>query len=133
MTYPALTACYAGAFGLLYMILSFWVIAGRATGKVHHGDGGNEQLQRRIRAHGNFSEYVPIALLLSALLEMGGMTSGTTHTLLGVLFIARILHPIGMHMPVASKAQYLTRAPSVVATLGVIGTQSILLLRHALT
>lgn len=39
---------------------------------MHRGDRGKEPLSRIIRAHDSFAEYVPLILLLAALLEAGG-------------------------------------------------------------
>lgn len=50
MTYPAVTAFYAAVFALLYVGLSSWVVAGRLSADVLHGDGGNQTLEKRIRA-----------------------------------------------------------------------------------
>ena len=36
--------------------------------KIGIGDGGDKALARKIRVHGNFVEYVPLGLLLMALL-----------------------------------------------------------------
>lgn len=35
-----------------------------ASEKIMHGDGGSAPLMRRMRAHSNFIEYTPIALIL---------------------------------------------------------------------
>ena len=72
MAYPTLTAFYAGLFALIYVVLSAWVVAGRVSSDTLRGDGGNEALEKRIRSQGNFGEYVPLALVLVALLEAGG-------------------------------------------------------------
>ncbi|NVN86461.1 MAG: MAPEG family protein [Rhodopseudomonas sp.] len=128
MHYPALTAVYGGIFGLMFVALSIWVVAGRAKDKVHHGDGGVDYLNRRIRAHGNFAEYVPLALLLVGWVEGYGAAPATIHTMLAPLVVARLVHPIGMLMPVASFGQYALRAPSVTVTWIVIAAASIILL-----
>ncbi len=39
---------------------------------VGSGDGGNEALIRRMRAHANYGENAPIVLILLALLELAG-------------------------------------------------------------
>lgn len=127
MAYPAVTAFYAALLALLYVGLSGWVIAKRT--RVLHGDGGDPKLMKRIRSHANFAEYVPVALLLVALLESRGATSATLiHLLLIVLLVARILHPIGMFAPANSPRQFACRGGGIVATLTVIAVAAILLL-----
>ena len=131
MIFPATTAVFAALFALLYVGLSAWVIGGRLTGNVLVGDGGQDGLQRRIRAHGNFSEYVPMALGLVALLEAGGTRHWIVVTLLTVLLVARLAHPVGMFAPVNSPRQFACRGGGIIATLLVTAAAAILLLLHA--
>lgn len=132
MIWPAVTSLYAAIFGLLYLGLSLWVVAGRASFSVHHGDGGEDGLNRRIRAHGNFAEYVPVILLLAALIEAGGASSRTIHALLLPLLLARIVHPVGMIAPVASKQQIVFRGVPMLVTWLVLLAASVLLLMRAI-
>ena len=117
MAYPDITAIYAAILALIFGCLSVWVILSRFQLGINHGDGRNEQLNRRIRSHGNFAEYVPLILLLDALLEAKGASSTTMHILLVPLVIARILHPFGMVAREASMQQYICRGGSAVITM----------------
>jgi uncharacterized membrane protein YecN with MAPEG domain len=128
VTYPALTAFYAAVFALLYVGLSSWVVAGRLSADVLHGDGGNETLEKRIRAQGNFGEYVPLALLLVALLEAAGGGTTLVRGLLIVLLMARVLHPFGMFAPKNSPRQFACRGGGILATLAVIVVTAVALL-----
>jgi uncharacterized protein len=94
--FPAITASYLGVLGLLYAVLSIRVVMLRGRHQVSLGDGGNPALTSAIRAHAHFAEYVPIIVLMIALLEMSGMPPARLHLLLGALLLARILHPLGM-------------------------------------
>ena len=116
MIFPDLVAAYCGVFALVYALLSAHVVIGRARTGIVHGDGGNDRLNRVIRAHGNFAEYVPFILLMAALLEARGGSAAEVHWLLLPLLVARLMHPIGMQMPTASRAQYLWRATSASTT-----------------
>src|SRR3954449_9086648 len=87
VTFPASTAYYAGLLALIYAGLSAWVVAGRLSSNVLHGDGGDSALLKRIRSHGNFAEYVPLTLLLIALLEANGAGYALVRMLLLILFI----------------------------------------------
>lgn len=131
MIWPAVTSLYAALFGILHVGLSLWVVAGRASFRVHHGDGGEDGLNRRIRAHGNFAEYVPLILLLVGLIEAGGGGSRTAHALLLPLFAARLVHPVGMLAPVESKQQFVFRGGAMIVTWLVLLGASILLLLRA--
>ncbi|MFN3591957.1 MAG: MAPEG family protein [Thermaurantiacus sp.] len=110
------TLVTAGGLGLLYLILSFRVVAVRRSARVEIGDGGNRILLSRIRAHGNFAEYVPLSLFLLFLAEQAHGASTLLVTLAAVLGVSRLLHPMGMAM----------RAPNVPRFVGALGTFSVL-------
>ncbi|MGU3538362.1 MAPEG family protein [Methylobacterium sp. A54F] len=131
MIFPATTAFYAALLALLYVGLAGWVVAGRLSGDVLHGDGDDPDLQKRIRAHGNFGEYVPFALLLVALLEAGGGGRGLVQGLLLVLLVARLAHPFGMLAPKNSPRQFACRGGGILATFGVMIVAAIALLLRA--
>lgn len=87
------TPLYAGILAVWYLILSARVVARRRGAKISLGDGGDAEMQRRVRGHANFSEYVPFILLLLALIEIGGATSIVVlHVLGATLVVARLLH-----------------------------------------
>jgi uncharacterized membrane protein YecN with MAPEG domain len=60
------------------------------------GAGGNPALERAIRAHGNFVEYVPLILLLLALLALDGLGAAWLHVMGIALTLGRILHGWGL-------------------------------------
>lgn len=91
-----ITALYAGILGLLLVALSLRVVMGRLGGQVSLGDAGQDDLLVRVRAQGNFIEYVPLALLLIGLVELGGASPGLVHGLGIALVVARVLHPFGL-------------------------------------
>lgn len=119
-TYPSITAVYAAVFALILVALSAWVVAGRFGTDTLHGDGGNEGLQKRIRAQANFAEYVPFALLLVALLEARGAGPVFVNLLLIALLVARTAHPIGMLAPKNSAQQFGCRGGGIVLTFAVM-------------
>jgi len=92
----AATALYAGLLGLLYLGLSFWVVDRRRRVRVGIGSGGDAALERRIRVHGNFSEYVPLCLLLIGLAEANGAAALLVHGLGAGLLLGRALHAWGL-------------------------------------
>ena len=87
-----ITPLYAGLLALLYLVLSARVVQMRGKGMPSLGDGGIEALQRRIRGHGNFAEYVPLVLLMIAMLELGRLPPVWLHALGASLLVARLLH-----------------------------------------
>jgi uncharacterized protein len=92
MNTPTVTLLIAGLCGLLQFALTIYVIARRAQTGVSFLDGGDQQLMRRIRAHGNFAETAPMALLLMLLLELSGFSASWLWALGGLLIVGRLLH-----------------------------------------
>ena len=88
----SITPIYAGLLAFLYFVLSYRIIQMRGPGGPSLGDGGNPVLLRRIRAHGNFNEYVPFILVMIAMLEFGKQPDWLLHTLGATLLVARLLH-----------------------------------------
>ena len=96
-----ITLIYGGLLGLLFLLLSFWVVKRRAQFKVMIGEGEAPEMLSAIRAHGNFAEYVPLTLLLMALCELAGVGALWLHLGGGLLLAGRILHAIGIQIPKA--------------------------------
>ena len=69
------------------------------------GTGGNPLLEARMRAHANFIEYVPLALILFGLIEMRVGQSSLLFGLGVALAVARLLHPLGMERPAPNIAR----------------------------
>ena len=91
-----ITSIYAAVLGILAVVLSYHVIMTRNKAKVSLLDGSNPNLAEAIRRHGNFVEYVPIALLLMAFAEFGGANHMVMHGLGLVLLVSRLIHPFGI-------------------------------------
>ncbi|MDP4537027.1 MAPEG family protein [Alkalimonas collagenimarina] len=90
------TAFYAGLLTIVFIVLSFRVIAKRNQYKVALGSNGQELLQRAVRVHANFAEYVPFALLLMFLAEYSGLAPMYLHVMGIALFIGRLSHAYGV-------------------------------------
>jgi len=91
-----ITASTAALLGLIFFRLSLNAIKLRRHHKVGLGSGGHEDLERAIRAQGNFAEYVPISLILIACLEVN-MAPWWLSLPCGVaLIVGRLLHAKGM-------------------------------------
>ena len=111
------TAIYASLLALLFLYLSFCVIRLRRSVQVGVGDGGDKLLQRAIRVHGNFAEYVPFALLLIGIAEFNGLGAIWLH-LMGVALLAgRALHAYGVSKP---KEDLRIRVAGMVLTFSVL-------------
>ena len=87
-----ITVLYASVLALWFFILSIRVIRHRGTQNIALGDGGNNSMLRRIRAHSNFAEYAPIILLLMGLLEFAGVGPVMLHVIGLLLLAGRFAH-----------------------------------------
>jgi len=93
------TSVIAAVLTIIFIKLSFAVIALRRKNKIGLGSGGHEDLERAIRAQGNFAEYVPFGIILIACLELNGAPWWLV-LLLGIaLIIGRLIHAKGMKTP----------------------------------
>lgn len=90
------TSIYAGLSGLLLIWLAFQAIKARRANKVKLGDGGNFALQSAVRAHGNFSEYMPISIILLFLFEYNGAPAWMIHVIGVTFLIGRWIHAQGL-------------------------------------
>ena len=111
-----ITLTIAAAAALINIWLATRVSQVRLRDKVSIGDGGNERLACRVRAHSNFVEYAPFFLILLALIEM---SQGSQQWLwwVAILFIlARLAHPFGMDR----------KAPNPFRMIGIIVTWAVL-------
>ncbi len=94
-----ITLTIAGAAALLNLWLSARVSRLRMRHKVSIGDGGNELVATRMRAHANFTEYTPLFLILLGLIELA-RGSQTWLWALAILFVlGRLAHAFGMDRP----------------------------------
>lgn len=91
-----IVALYAALFAIMLVALSVRVILVRQAKQVAIGDGGHTALQRAIRVQGNFTEYVPLALLLFWLVETSGAAALWVHGLCAALLLGRIVHAVGV-------------------------------------
>ncbi len=132
------TACTAAILALLYIALSARVVMGRAKSKISlgddaatsasYGDGSaTPPLLTAIRGHGNFAEYVPLALILLAIVEASGAAYFLCLILAAMLLIGRILHPFGLARPAPNAA----RAAGVMLTWAMILVSSLIILVKA--
>lgn len=96
---PTVTLIIAAGLGLLNIWLGARVIHVRISRKVSLGHGDVPGMEARTRAHANFNEYIPIALILMLLIELNVGPSRWLWGLGAALVVARILHPFGMDRP----------------------------------
>jgi len=90
------TSVYAVLLTLLFLALSLRAMLGRRRARVPFGEGSSEELRRPLRAHANFAEYTPLALILMGLLELQG-AGAIVLNIVGLLLLAgRLGHAYGI-------------------------------------
>jgi uncharacterized membrane protein YecN with MAPEG domain len=93
-------ALYAGLNALLLLALAYNVGGRRGAQKqLQPGDMGDATLTRAIRAHGNFTEYAPIVLLLLLVLALLGIPPLWLHLFGASFTLGRVVGAIGMMRP----------------------------------
>ena len=93
---PTIVPVYAAVLVFIYSVLSARVIQARWSAKVVIGARGDVRLERKMRVHANFAEYVPFALLLATFIEMQGRPAWFVHLLCLVLVAGRVAHAYGV-------------------------------------
>ena len=126
---PLIVPIYAGVLALIYIGLALRVIRARQGARVAIGTGGNSGLARAIRVHGNFAEYVPLALLLLAFMEMQGSATWWINLLCLALVTGRLVHAYGVSQ---EKENFQFRTVGMVTTFFVLAASSLSLLAGAL-
>jgi uncharacterized protein len=114
---PTVVPFYASLLALLYFILTVRVIRIRRKERMPLGDRGNPRLQRAMRVHANFAEYVPLALILLTFVEWQGSSRLLVHGLGLALLIGRIVHAYGVSQ---EKENYNHRTAGMFLTFGAI-------------
>lgn len=124
-----ITSFYAGIIGLFYFALSINVIRNRFRYQQSLGAGGEAKMERAIRVHGNFAEYVPIVLMMMGFLELGKTSENLLHGLGLSLILGRGLHAYGLTFVTGtSKGRFV----GMILTFNALIGSSILLIIHAL-
>ena len=92
-----ITLTVAGAAALINIWLMIRVGQVRTSEKVSIGDGGNEKVIRRMRAHSNYIESAPFVLVLIAAIELASTSSPVWLWIVGGLYLlGRVAHGVGM-------------------------------------
>lgn len=122
---PTIVPFYASLLAAIYIFLSVRVIRIRRKERVAVGDANNRRLQRAIRVHANFAEYVPLALLLATFLELQQSSPLMIHLLGLALVTGRVVHAYGVSQ---EEENYRFREIGMALTFGAILTSAVRLL-----
>jgi uncharacterized membrane protein YecN with MAPEG domain len=95
MTAP-ITSLYAALAALLLLALAGLVVRARWRYRTGLGIGTEPAMERAVRVHANFVEYVPLTLLLLLLAELAAAPAGLLHACGATLVVCRVLHAYGL-------------------------------------
>ena len=121
----SISLALAAVFGLLHVFFTLRVGNYRFKSKISLGDGGDHELRNRVRAHGNFIENVPIALLLILLNDLDGAQDSSLAVMGSILLASRLTHYLTI---VTNRLPWILRPLSMLGTLGTILVASVMLL-----
>jgi len=76
-----------------------WIAKSRYKEKVALGNGDSDLVEVRSRVYGNFTEVVPLAILLMLIAELGGAPIWVIHWMGGLMIISRLSHAKGLLTP----------------------------------
>ncbi|HKW80739.1 MAG TPA: MAPEG family protein [Casimicrobiaceae bacterium] len=93
---PFVTALYAGIFALILLALGLKVSRRRRQAGIGLGAGGDAQLERTIRVHGNAVEWGLAVLLLMLIAEENRASHLLLHVCGIVFVVARVIHAAGL-------------------------------------
>lgn len=111
-----ITALYAGVNVIFTALLGIMVVRKRWTTRTSVGDGGQKEMTKALRAHGNNVENVPLGLLVIGLLEGLAAPIILIHLLGICLTLGRLAHARGL---------YQTLGPSKMRIIGMILTWTV--------
>jgi uncharacterized membrane protein YecN with MAPEG domain len=129
-TYVQIPAIYAAVLALMFVGLSIRTLGMRRRLGIAIGDAGNPEMLRAMRVHSNFSEYVPLGLLLMLLVAASGAHPMLAHFLGLTLLAGRIAHAYGVSH---SRENYRFRVSGMALTFTSLITSSLYLLLSQLS
>ncbi|MCZ8323910.1 MAG: MAPEG family protein [Sphingomonadaceae bacterium] len=115
-------------------IINLWlsIRCGQVRGKagISIGTGGNELLERRMRAQLNFVENTPWVLLLIAGIELAGKGGQWLAIVGAVYMLGRVAHGIGMDGASFAKGRMIGTLITMLAQLGLAIVAVLVVLGH---
>jgi hypothetical protein len=122
-----ITSLYTALLALILIFLSIKIIQNRRSSKISLGESGDDFLQRKIRAHGNFIEYAPIFLIMLLLVEINGCNKYFIH-FFGIIFIiGRVLHAYGITIAEIRNKNFLFRQAGMFCTFFCLSSLALIL------
>jgi uncharacterized membrane protein YecN with MAPEG domain len=120
---------YASLLGFVLVWLALACVFARQGARVSIGDGGDARLIRAMRGQANFTEYVPLCLVLLAVLAALGAPAWELHALGLALTLGRVAH--ALHFTQADAPAWQRGAGAGLTLLALVGA-GVALLVHTL-
>lgn len=111
-----ITLGYAGLLAVLMAVLSIRVPLRRLALGAPWGEADDDVLATRVRVFGNFTEYVPMIVVLIALLEASGAAPGALHGLGISVLVSRTIHAVALRKDQALGVYRIGRAIGAFST-----------------
>lgn len=124
---PEITIIFIAVFALFQVVITNLAGVARIKNKVHFYDEGDIDLRRRVRAHGNFIETVPITLMALA----GAEVMGASQTLVGGLGASLLIGRLWHYYVIRTIGWSNGRAASMMLTFVAMGGSAIAILWQA--
>lgn len=112
------TLAMAAAAAILNGWLMIRVGQKRTSEGISVGNGGNEMVTRRMRAHSNFIESAPLVLILIGAIEMSGQGGNWLAVIGAVYILARVAHAFGMDGGSLSKGRFVGTIVTLLTLIG---------------
>jgi len=125
----AAVALYAGLNAVLLVVLAINAGIRRSGDAIQPGTMGEGALTRAIRAHGNYTENAPLALIVLVALALTNTAALPIHVLGATFTIGRVAHAFGMMNP--KHPNVLRFIGNIMTWLALLGGGSLCLLRFA--
>ncbi len=123
------TLTSAAAAAIIGIWLMMRVGKVRTTEKISIGDGGNDKVIRRMRAHANFVESAPFVLVLVAAIELAGKGGAWLAYVAGAYMLGRIAHGIGMDDGAFGKGRLIGTLITMLTLLGLAIVAALIAMR----
>lgn len=91
-----ITPLYALPLALMLFLLWLKVVRKRSATDISIGFGNDDELHEKIRRHGNFTEFVPLVLIVMLLAELRVANDIALHVTGVLLVVSRAFHPYGI-------------------------------------
>lgn len=124
------TLSMAAAAALINLWLSIRCGQVRSKAGISIGTGGNNLMERRMRAQLNFAENTPWVLALVAALELAGKGGAWLAPVAGIYMLGRVAHGLGMDGTALGKGRTIGTIITLLTQLGLAIVAVLVLLGH---